>query len=303
MELRQLKYFVKTAETLNFSEAARQLFITQSTLSQQIRQLEDEFGVELFQRDSHSVSLTESGEHLLPNAKRTLQDAESCFTQISDLKEMLSGELMIGVTYSFAHIVSEASKTFIRQYPGVKLKIIGRNMEVLLEMLKKREVDFVLCFKPEHIDDEIESHTLFDDNLCAIMRQDHALADKESISLEDLMNQRIALPGKTTQARNIFNSNFPGAEDKLNVQVEINSVSFLVDLVRTANMITILSESVLDTEGEGLKAIPLNAPNTQLEGCVHMLKKVYRKRSADEFIRLLSQSNTVMDRAHNWLKQ
>ena len=65
MELRQLKYFVKTAETLNFSEAARALFITQSTLSQQIRCLEQELGVELLQRDSHSVALTESGEHLL----------------------------------------------------------------------------------------------------------------------------------------------------------------------------------------------------------------------------------------------
>ena len=66
MELRQLKYFVKTAETLNFSEAAKTLFVTQSTLSQQIRQLEQEIDTVLFVRDSHSVQLTESGEQLLP---------------------------------------------------------------------------------------------------------------------------------------------------------------------------------------------------------------------------------------------
>ena len=66
MEIRQLKYFVKTAETLNFSEAAKSLFITQSTLSHQIRQLELELNAQLFQRDSHSVSLTEVGEELLP---------------------------------------------------------------------------------------------------------------------------------------------------------------------------------------------------------------------------------------------
>lgn len=72
MELRQLKYFVKTAETLNFSEAARLLFITQSTLSQQIRSLEQELGTMLFVRDSHGVVLTESGEKLLPQAKKTL---------------------------------------------------------------------------------------------------------------------------------------------------------------------------------------------------------------------------------------
>ena len=112
MELRQLKYFVKTAQTLNFSEAARALFVTQSTLSQQIRCLEQELGVELFQRSSHSVALTESGEHLLPIAVRTLQDAQLCFTQINDLKQLLSGVLNIGITYTFAPILTESVKEF-----------------------------------------------------------------------------------------------------------------------------------------------------------------------------------------------
>ncbi len=70
MELRQLRYFVKAAETLNFSEAAKGLYITQSTLSQQIRQLETELDVQLFQRNSHEVTLTEAGAELLPYAKR-----------------------------------------------------------------------------------------------------------------------------------------------------------------------------------------------------------------------------------------
>ena len=95
MELRQLKYFVKTAETLNFSEAARLLYVTQSTLSQQIRQLAQELGTALFVRDSHSVSLTESGEQLLPLAKRTLQDAAACQDRIKDLQQMLCGSLNI----------------------------------------------------------------------------------------------------------------------------------------------------------------------------------------------------------------
>lgn len=66
MEIRQLKYFVRMAQTLNFSEAARSLYVSQSTLSQQIKSLEYELGTLLFQRDSHSVSITESGEMLLP---------------------------------------------------------------------------------------------------------------------------------------------------------------------------------------------------------------------------------------------
>ena len=91
-------------------------------------------------------------------AKRTLQDAELCFTQINDLKQMLSRVLNIGISYTFAPVLMEAVKDFTRQYPGVRLNIICRTMEELLELLKKREVDFVLCFKPNFKDEEIESH-------------------------------------------------------------------------------------------------------------------------------------------------
>lgn len=301
MELRQLRYFVKTAETLNFSEAARALFVTQSTLSQQIRQLEEEMGTELFQRDSHSVSLTESGEHLLPIAKHTLQDAEDCYTQISDLKQMLSGVLNIGITYTFAPVLTETVGEFTKQYPGVKLNIICQTMAALLEMLKRREVDFVLCFRPNVVDDEIESHALFDNQLSVILSKEHPLAGRESLSLDDIRPQRIAMPARETQARNAFDSMFPGELQRLDVQVEINEVNVLLDLIRATQMITFLSEATLYQKG-GLKAIPLEASNTQMEGCVHTLKKVYRKRAADEFIRILSQSNAVMERAHNWLK-
>ena len=123
MELRQLRYFVKVAETLNFSEAARCLFVTQSTLSQQIKQLEQELDTVLLTRTSHSVSLTEAGEELLPYARRTLLDADLCVERLGDLREMLCGTLNIGVTYSFGPILTETLVTFMKQYPKVKLNI------------------------------------------------------------------------------------------------------------------------------------------------------------------------------------
>ena len=302
MELRQLKYFVKTAQTLNFSEAARALFVTQSTLSQQIRCLEQELGVDLFSRSSHSVVLTESGEHLLPIAVRTLQDAEQCFIQISDLKQMLSGTLNIGITYTFAPILTESVKEFTSQYPGVKLNITCGTMSEVLEMLKDRKVDFVLCFKPNITDEEIDSHILFDNQLSVIVSRNHPLATRESLSMDDIRNQVFAMPARETQARNAFERVFPGMYEKLNVKVDINEVNVLLSIVSATRMVTFLSEATLHNR-EDLVSIPLDAPSTQMEGCVHTLKKAYRKKAADEFIRILSQSNAVMERAYNWLNQ
>ena len=132
MELRQLRYFVRLAETLNFSEAAKTLCITQSTLSQQIKQLEQELDTQLLLRTSRSVALTEAGDELLPYARRTLIDAEECTARISDLKNVLCGTLNIGVTYSFGPMLTETLVSFMKVYPHVKLNIYYRPMSELM---------------------------------------------------------------------------------------------------------------------------------------------------------------------------
>lgn len=202
------------------------------------------------------------------------KDAELCFTQINDLKQMLSGVLNIGISYTFAPVLMEAVKDFTRQYPGVRLNIICRTME---ELLKKREVDFVLYFKPNFKDEEIESHILFDNQLSVIVNRKHPLAERKSLKIEELLPYRIVMPAHETQARHAFEYFFPGMTEKLNVVVEINEINVLLDLVRGTQMITFLSEATL-YQKEGLIAIPIDAPNTQMKGCVHTLKKVYRKR-------------------------
>lgn len=300
MELRQLKYFVKTAETLNFSEAARSLYVTQSTLSQQVKTLEEELGTILFQRDSHTVSLTESGSRLLPLARQTIIDATSCKEQIKDLQQMLTGELNIGVTYSFSPILTEAIKNFMKEYPGVKLNVRYKTMEELMEMLRKREVDFVLAFKPNRPYDEIESHALFEDRLSVIMRKDNPLASKSTVTIGELERHRLAIPAKGLQARNTIEKYISIERSGLNVCLELNEANILLDIVENNNLFTILSEATIRNRPL-LKAVPLDLPDNQMQGCVHTLKHVYRKRSADEFVRMLRDTDTVQELSGKWL--
>ena len=300
MEIRQLRYFVRMAQTLNFSEAARSLYVSQSTLSQQIKSLEDELGTVLFQRDSHSVSITEGGEMLLPLAIQTLQDSEACKAQMNDLKELLTGELNIGVTYSFSHILTETVKNFVREYPGVKLNIFYRNMAELMEVLRHRDVDLVLAFKPDQPYDEIESSCLFGDKLSVIMRRDHPLADRESISLEELKRHRLAIPAKGLQARNALEKYICIERSGLNVSLEINEANILLDIVQNTNLLTMLSDASVRGR-DFLKAVPLNLPDNQMQGCVHTLKRVYHKRSAEVFIKMLRDTNTIHEISNKWL--
>lgn len=190
-----MKYFAKVAETLNFSDAAKVLYITQSTLSQQIKQLEQELNAPLFQRNSHSVCLTEVGEELLPYALRTLHDATLCIDRVHDLQQLLTGTLNIGVTYTFSPILTETLLVFMKRYPHVRLNIYYKPMEELMDMLTNRKVDFVLAFKSSVSHEEIESHVLFDNHLSAIVSTSHPLAKRDKITLDELEQYSSAVEG------------------------------------------------------------------------------------------------------------
>ncbi|WP_300695133.1 LysR substrate-binding domain-containing protein [uncultured Bacteroides sp.] len=299
MELRQLRYFAKAAETLNFSDAAKALNIAQSSLSQQIKQLEDELNVQLFLRNSHSIRLTEAGEEMLPFALRTIHDAETCADRIHDLQKLLTGTLNIGITYSFSPILTETVISFMKMYPHIKLNIIYKPMSELMELLAKRDLDFVLAFKPTKPVADVESHILFQNSLSAIVSSTHPLASKDKVTLAELGKYELALPSKGLQARNAFDSLVTTYND-FQIRIELNEVNILLKLIRQTHLVTVLAEDSIYNECD-VKAVPLDIPDNEMIGCVHILKDTYHKHSMKEFIRLLSESLIVKKRQNSWI--
>ena len=300
MELRQLKYFIRVADCLNFSEAAKESCISQSTLSQQIKQLEQELGSELFLRNSRTVSLTEAGMELLPYARTTIKDADACIERIRDLKDILTGTMNIGVTYSFSPILTETIFSFIKKYPKVKLNIFYKPMSELMDMLRDRKVDFVLAFKPSAPMEGIESHILFQNYLAAIVSSTHSLASEKKVSLEQIAQHGIALPSKGLQARNMLDKVLERYNFNLKARIELHDPDILLNLVRQSNLVTVLAEASIHNE-RGVKAVPIDIPDNEMVGCVHTLEDSYRKHSMLEFIKMLCESVAVRERINSWL--
>lgn len=301
MELRQLKYFVTVAETLNFSEAAKQLNVTQSTLSQQIKQLEQELDTELLARTSHSVMLTEPGEVLYPHALATLRQAQECRDRICALDSLAAGALTIGVTYSFGPILTETLLTFMKKYPHIRLEIIYKPMADLMELLRRQKVDFVLAFKPSRSLAGVESHMLFQNYLAAVVSDSHPLAVHTKVSLAELAGYDLALPARGLQARNAFDS-LPAIElQALRIRMEINEVNLLLSLIRrSTTLVTVLAEACIHNE-RGVKAVPIDIPDNEMAGCVHTLRDSYRKPAMVEFIKMLGESLAVRERQSAWI--
>lgn len=147
MELRQLKYFLKAKELLNFTEAAAALYISQSTLSQQIKQLEDELQVPLFNRIGKRITLTEAGNLFAVYAQQSVNKASDGLQFIKDLNNLETGKIAIGVTYALRHVVTKALILFSSEYPKIQFEIVFGTSQELIQKLNHFELDVILTFE------------------------------------------------------------------------------------------------------------------------------------------------------------
>ena len=302
VELRQLKYFVKVGELLNFTEAAKELYVSQSTLSQQIRALEDELRCPLLARDSHSVTLTEEGKYFLSDARLTLQQAQQCIDRISDVQNLDEGELNIGCTHSFGTILRETMLDFTNLHPNIHLNARFKTMEELMGMLQRQEVDFALSYKPHEVYENVESHVLFDNKLSVFLSESNPVARNFAggeISLSAMQELKYVMPTRGMQARNLFDMLIADKGYSFDIRLEINEVNTITDIVRNSQFATVLSRAAV-TAQSGLVCIPIDVAGNNIEGCFHILRGKYVKRSVKEFIRILSSKNADNQLLHHW---
>lgn len=293
MELRQIRYFLQIAETSSFSEASRQLCVSQSTVSQQIKQLEDELGAELFVRDSHSVKLSDYGIQFLPYAKNIAEDVRSGVARIKDVSGLSVGTINIGATYTFCPLLGKTIEEFMKEHKGISIKLTCASMEELMQMLEDGGLDTVLSYRPSRHFDNIESHILFNSNLCVTARRDHPLAGKDKVRLVDLEKFPMALPSRGLQARNEFDRLLFGQNYRFDVRLEVNDLNMLLDLVSRTDMITFLSAATVKDNPE-FCTIDIDHNETEMVGSYHLLKGQYIKVATRAFLKSLIENNAFM---------
>lgn len=293
MELRQLKYFIKVAETSCFSEASRQLFISQSAISQQIKLLEEELNTQLFVRQHYNIILTESGEKLYPLAKQVISDVTECQSCIMDLQGLLCGELNIGLTYSFEAYMRDAMLEFMRTYPQMKINAHYKNLSELLRMLQNKEIDMMLSMMPTSPHYFVESIPLMEYRLAAVMRKTHALADKGTITFQDLLPHQLILPEKGLRDRNAIESFIHKDTGNLNVRALVNDVNALLNIIQETHFIAILTEASIKHR-PSLCCVPIEELMEPIPVYAHFNNQVNRKKSADKFLEILRNSARLL---------
>ncbi|MBQ0058054.1 MAG: LysR family transcriptional regulator [Bacteroidales bacterium] len=289
MELRQLKYFVGVADTCSFSEASRKLYVSQSAISQQIKMLEDELNAQLFIRQHNNVALTENGATLYPLAKQILANMEECHTRMKELKDLLCGELSIGLTYSLESYMRGSMLEFLRRYPKVRVNAHYKNLPELLRMLRNEEIDMMLSMMPTSPHEFIDSIPLTEYHLAAVMNRQHTLARKSSITFHDLLPHKLILPEKGLRDRNAIESFVHKETGNLNVQAIVNDVNALLNIIQDSNYVTILTEASIANRTQ-LCFVPIEELKDPITIYAHFNNQVAKKNSAMKLFEILQQS-------------
>lgn len=196
MDIQQLRYFVCVAEHLNFTRAAKELFISQPALSKQIFNLEKYFGVPLFLRDKRFMRLTEVGEVLLHEAQEILAKIDESKNKVFEVVSGCTGKLKIGYIGSVEEkILPPIAKNFSQNYPGLKISISRKCSSFMKSSLIRGDIDIGFLFV-----DAIEGNcelgwdTIFSGRVKAVLPSGHLLAKKRKISISVLADESFVFP-------------------------------------------------------------------------------------------------------------
>ena len=199
MELRQLRYFIAVAECLSFSRAAEELHITVPPLSRQIRQLEEEFDVQLFVRNRRRVILTDAGRLFLREAK-TLAEQMTRFTNcMRQAKHGESGTVRIGIGLHLGERLSRAVVEHSRQYPHVEIQTMGIFSSLQGAALVEGKID-VGFLRPPADRVHLNSEALFEEHLVVLVSRASPLAKRKSVRVKDLAGETLLLQDRRASA-------------------------------------------------------------------------------------------------------
>lgn len=308
MNFLNLRYFIVTAEEMNFTKAAKRLFISQQSLSNHIAKLEDHFGVRLFDRNT-PLTLTDAGESLLRSARKILNVKQEAELQLQDIRDFRSAVLTIGVPNTRGAVILPPLLTkFGREFPQVQIRLVEGTSNEITDSLYKGDVDFTIGFEldaPDKIRTEVlhEEHTL-------IVVPDNIL--NEYFSEEEhreLLGKRL-LPIQVF-ARCPFikmkHSNWIGeifeiscreggmtpivALETVNIMTMVSMCKAGYGIIICPSVFVVENSPALGTEGrERIHTFILDFPNAHKMIAINYLKNKYQTKAAREFIEMTKKT-------------
>ena len=235
MDLNLYRIFLEVAKTGSISKAASSLFVSQPSISYSIKMLEEELKCKLFNRTAKGTELTIDGEKLLFYVEGAFNMINAGCKTVKDSENMISGEIRVGVpTHIGIFLLSKYIQKFIEKYPGIKFTIVNRATSEMVDMLEKRNLDFIVDSYP--IDSnrkDIVLYKLIEVSNCFVGNEKYKnIVNEGIINIEDIQKYPLLLPPKITSTRKALESKLKDRIDNLEAIIDVPTTEVMLELVK-----------------------------------------------------------------------
>lgn len=293
---RDVQYFLAVAEQLSFTRAAAVLHISQPALSQQVKQLEEGLGVQLFDRSGRTTRLTDAGEVYLRYVRRASLELREATRAIHDISDLGRGSVRLAITPTFtSYFVGPVIEAFHGRYPGITVSVHETSQERAEELLLADEVDVALAFA-EVRSPGIDHTALLVEALALVVRRGHPLAKKASIGLQELNNETLVLLSAEFATREQIDRYCLRNGINPSIQVEANAISAVIETVRRTGLSTLLPANIA-LAYDDLAAIEIDTARLERTAVLLQRKGAYQSAASRAFAQVVKEVARSLDTA------
>ena len=246
--LHQLKVFETVARNGSFTRAAEELFITQPTVSSQVKQLTKAIGLPLFEQIGKSLYLTDAGQELLSACQDIFERLDNFEIKIADLKGTKQGQLNLAVITTAKYFVPRLLGSFCQQYPGIDVALTVTNHQEIRQRMLENKDDLYIVSNPDE-DIDLKSQPFLNNPLVVVARKDHPLASQKNIALKELNDQSFVMREQGSGTREAILKLFDEHNISVKVKLELGSNEAIKQAIYGGLGISVLSEHCLISEG------------------------------------------------------
>ncbi|MCD7812731.1 MAG: LysR family transcriptional regulator [Lachnospiraceae bacterium] len=286
MQTTYVREFLVVADTLNYAEAAKRLYTSHSSLFKHIKTLEDDIGGSLFEREGHSISLSEFGQEFLPHARRLIEDEDWCLGDLAKWKADSNESITFTADYRIVDLVTQ----FHRKYPHYIIHNLEKeNRNQSIQMLSKGEIDAALLCD-EGLDPELFDRIPFAvDTMAIVLPVRHSLAGETAIRLEQLKNENFIMLPTESRHFDYCRRAFADAHFTPRISMICARGDAVVQNIVDSGGCSIMMKKLTMRQNEGKIAIVPLEPEIEVHVDLWVRKNRRRSMAVQDFIRFVRQ--------------
>ena len=296
IDSRQLLAFATLVQTGSFTETARILNLTQSAISHSVKNLEEDLRCQLVTRTGRKIHITEDGNELYQEAQAILHQMESARNRIQDRANWGKGRLRIGAsTTACQHLIPNVLREFNECFPDCILSITPADTPELLEMVKRHEIDIAIIVAQGN-EKDVRVKPLFSDELILVTSPMHTFAQKGTIRMSEIDQERLVLYNKTSQTFGLIEQFFRQNKMALQNYIELGSMEAIKELIKINYGISFMANWIVEAEiNQGILAhIPMGRRKIQRDWMICYANEKKLSITEETFLGICESVATVM---------